>query len=233
MAPIVAACFNVLVSLVLPVGMVVWLAIRRRKLLLPYAFGALTFFISQILLRLPLLQLVNSSLWFQTASIVSPVIVSLTVGLSAGVFEEVGRYTTMRLMKKRRTLTDAVIFGLGHGGIEAVLLVGINNLGLLVAYPDQLLSIAPGMVVLAGIERVFAVMLHVGLSVMVMQAVEQRKLLLILLAIVIHGIIDGLLGVLQLSGWSIYAIELYVALCSLGLLAYTIFTIRRKKFDEQ
>ena len=232
MTSIVAACFNVLVSLVLPVGMVVWLAIRRRKLLLPYALGALTFFISQILLRLPLLQLVNSSLWFQTASIVSPVIVSLTVGLSAGVFEEVGRYTTMRLMKKRRTLTDAVIFGLGHGGIEAVLLVGINNL-LLVAYPDQLLSIAPGMVVLAGIERVFAVMLHVGLSVMVMQAVEQRKLLLILLAIVIHGIIDGLLGVLQLSGWSIYAIELYVALCSLGLLAYTIFTIRRKKFDEQ
>ena len=53
-------------------------------------------------------------------------------GLAAGLFEETGRYLTMRfLMKGKWTRENALMYGAGHGGLEAVLILGmasVNNL---------------------------------------------------------------------------------------------------------
>ena len=54
--------------------------------------------------------------------------------LLAGVFEEVGRYLAFRFLLKRYTnRRDAVTYGIGHGGIEAILVLGltaINNIAI-------------------------------------------------------------------------------------------------------
>ncbi|HEX7974960.1 MAG TPA: YhfC family glutamic-type intramembrane protease, partial [Anaerolineales bacterium] len=50
-------------------------------------------------------------------------------GLSAGVFEEVSRYLVLRFwVKDARSWRKGVLYGAGHGGMEAILL------GLLAAY---------------------------------------------------------------------------------------------------
>src|SRR5690625_2683858 len=53
--------------------------------------------------------------------------------LMAGVFEEVGRYIMMRFaLKKYRDWQDGLAFGIGHGGIESILILGLSNLTMII-----------------------------------------------------------------------------------------------------
>ena len=46
-------------------------------------------------------------------------------GLMAGVFEETGRYVSFKwFLKKETRIQDGLSYGIGHGGIEAMLIVG-------------------------------------------------------------------------------------------------------------
>lgn len=229
-------CFNILVALALPVAVLIWLAVRRRALVWPFLSGALTFIVTQMLLRVPLLSWLGTTAWFTAFTMVQPVVYSLLLGLSAGVFEECGRYAAMRFtLRGKQSWQAAVAFGLGHGGIEAVMVVGLNNVALLaasIAAPGFYPLPAAGEVFMAGTERLFTLLAHVGWSVMVMRAVQRSKPGWLGLAVLLHGLVDGLIGILQMAGLGIYGIEAYVALCGLGMLAYTIVTIRREALHE-
>lgn len=52
--------------------------------------------------------------------------------LAAGLFEETGRLVAMKFfMKKNLDKGNALMYGVGHGGVEAILLVGltyVNNI---------------------------------------------------------------------------------------------------------
>ena len=65
-------------------------------------------------------------------ALVQPIIYSLYGGLMAGIFEETGRYFSFKwFLKKENRIQDGVSYGIGHGGIEAMLIVGttyLNNL---------------------------------------------------------------------------------------------------------
>ena len=95
--------------------------------------------------------------------------------LTAGLFEETGRWLGYRfLIKKERSWRVGVMYGLGHGGIESILLIGINMAVLLVLYvalargiqlplPKDKLDVivrvvsglTPGQTLAGGIERLF------------------------------------------------------------------------------
>ena len=50
-------------------------------------------------------------------------------GLAAGLFEETGRLAAMGLcMKKRLDKQNAIMYGIGHGGIEAILIAGLSGI---------------------------------------------------------------------------------------------------------
>lgn len=51
---------------------------------------------------------------------------------------------------------------------------------------------------LGGIERIFAMVLHVGLSFIVLQAVVQKKFRYVVYAILIHGTVNALAGIISL-----------------------------------
>lgn len=54
-------------------------------------------------------------------------------GLMAGLFEETGRLVMMKyVLKKYSDWKDGLSFGLGHGGFEAAVLVGISSISSLV-----------------------------------------------------------------------------------------------------
>ena len=50
------AYFTLFVSIFLPLAALVYFLIKRRRLVLPYVIGALTFTVFQLLTRIPLMQ---------------------------------------------------------------------------------------------------------------------------------------------------------------------------------
>jgi uncharacterized membrane protein YhfC len=180
-----------------------------------WGWGALTFTASQVLLRIPLLAVVTIALqgMFQdmnpdTAFWINLVVLSLT----AGLFEEIGRYLVMRfLAKKVRDGKEGLMFGAGHGGIEAILLVGASaavNLALLTGgdtilaqvqgalQPDQLelfrgqiealRTMAWWMPLLAVWERVLAITFHISASLLVLYGVLRGEAKWMWLSVLYH-----------------------------------------------
>lgn len=139
--------------------------------------------------------------------------------LAAGIFEETGRYLAFRFVLKREKKEEsAVAFGIGHGGIESILIVGIpmainlavavsiNSLGGLEAYVAQVpeavqeatrtafgafLITPPADFLIGGIERIAAITLHISLSVLVFQAAKKKgRLWMYPLAIILHALFN-------------------------------------------
>lgn len=50
--------------------------------------------------------------------------------LAAGIFEEIPRYYVLKIMDKKKSLGtyDALQYGLGHGGFEMTILVGLTGI---------------------------------------------------------------------------------------------------------
>jgi uncharacterized membrane protein YhfC len=194
-----------------------------------FLFGAAIFFVFQLLTRVPALQLLQP--------IVAPYLRTSDVllwtwfvfqALSAGVFEEVGRYVGYRVFMGRqdKTWSMAVMYGLGHGGLESMLLVGgtllvtlINLLAIRLGGPEsippdqrdvaaqqiQSLASQPVWVPLLGAwERLWTVPIQVAFSVLVLQAFRRHNLAWLWLAIAAHALVDLIsVGLSQLLGPSI------------------------------
>ena len=114
------------------------------------------------------------------------------------------------------------LFGAGHGGIEAVLIVGIPVISLLFS---QTVIQNGDSYYFGGIERIFAMVLHVGLSFIVLQAVVQ-KFRYVVYAILIHGAANAIAGIISLyvpgkSG--IIISEISIAICALLVLVIVSF----------
>ena len=136
----------------------------------------------------------------------SPIIYALYGGLMAGIFEETGRLFGFGvLLKKQKDKNISIGYGIGHGGIECIITLGSayllysivvcgGSLGDASADAQALQtieSIQTSIIPLAIIERISAIMLHIGLSVFVFKAVrEKKKFYYYILAILIHAICD-------------------------------------------
>lgn len=231
MLSMVAGYWNVLVALVLPIAALVYFLVRRRKLVMPFLAGVLTFLVFQVFTRLPLLQVVlpNSTayLLFRTNHTVAYI---LLLCLSAGVFEECGRYIVMRLlMKNNHTLADGIAFGIGHGGTEAVLIVGVNALYRVLYQPFVLQAISPLSVALPGIERLLTMVGHVGLSVLVLQGVRRKKPLYLLVAVALHTALNAAaVLILQYTGNALLS-ELVVFGFAVAAVVYMLIVAKKER----
>ncbi|MFO0552509.1 MAG: YhfC family glutamic-type intramembrane protease [Polyangiaceae bacterium] len=140
---------------------------------------------------------------------------SVAVGLSAGLCEELARFVSMRqLLPEHRSARDGFAFGLGHGGVEAAifgLLASAGPLNYVIFHfvPPTVLGVpaaqvgavygaaasywqAPSWVLVsAGVERLSAMSFHVFASLLVMHAVARKNPVFLLLAILLHAATDG------------------------------------------
>lgn len=135
-------------------------------------------------------------------------------GLAAGLFEETGRYVAMKFfMKGRLAKQEAIMYGVGHGGIEAILLGGmaclsnlltsvVINSGILEkmlpagdaraqAAISQLTGLPAWQFLLVGMERCSAVVLHIVLSYLVYLGVKNKKIQFYILAVLVHFLMDA------------------------------------------
>ena len=138
----------------------------------------------------------------------------------AALFEETARLIFFKWLEKKRTLedSDALAYGLGHGGLE-LLYLGMGSLiSLLILFsllessnPDlanllpkntleTVQSLSGWQVYLLGVERVLALVMQIGLSFWVFQAVRQKKWIYLVAAYGLHALFD-LAPSLSQVGW--------------------------------
>lgn len=219
--------FCVICALALPLGVAVLLGIRRRRLVKPMLLGGVCFLVFQVLTRMPLIQFALPQVpWFAVMSAVNPLAYVLLLGVTAALFEEGGRYIVMKwLMRDRRDALSGAAFGLGHGGMEAVLLVGINAFALLFV-PS---AASEGEFFASGLERLFAMTMHVGWSVLVMKSVREGRFLLLLWAFLGHAALDAVAVLALTVGLNMWIIEGSLGICALGMLAYIVKELKGER----
>ena len=246
-----AMVFTALVALLLPIVLVVVLYIKKRISLLAVLVGALVFVVFQLLTRIPLLNMLATTPFYQAMS-QNLLALALFLGLTAGLFESVGRYVAFRFfLKSRLQIKNGVAYGLGHGGIEAILLVGVaylNNLVVSVMInTGQFQAVAPTLgaraeavrtaltdtsatlFLVPGLERMLTLIIQVALSLVVLFAVRDRKPLYLLYAILLHALVDAPLVLLSSLPNPILWSELWVFLMAL---AGAVFILRVwKKYE--
>ena len=149
--------------------------------------------------------------------------------LAAGVFEETGRFIAYKaFMKNHRSAQNAVMMGLGHGGFEAMALLGagllsnalvavnVNAVGLDVFVEQatmgnaelaetvrlQIDAIAQsgfGSIALGLFERMIAMAFHVCMSVIVYKSAQKGKFILFPAAILLHALLDSVAVMYQVG----------------------------------
>jgi len=221
-ASVVAIAFVILYPLVLAI-----IANRRLKVSWKYfAYGALIFFVFQLITRVPLVMVIQHAITPQLQASTTLLYTWLAIlALTAGLFEEVGRYVAFRWLMRHeeKTWSKAVMYGLGHGGLESILLVGglailsliniivISNIGLdsipvaqraQVAQQLAAISAQPAWFPLLGAwERLWTIPIQVALSVLVLQVFRRNNIGWLWLAILAHAVVDGVsVGVIQVLG---------------------------------
>ena len=227
---VVCFVFTLCITGIFPAVMLIGLLAGRRRYLKSYFAGLATFLVFQILLRVPILNRMSSMGWQSILFLKSPWLYALFLGFTAALFEEGGRFLTMKLfIKKERGAWEDVVFGVGHWAMEALYIIGINAVYTLFMNPG-LIAVMGSNFFIGGLERLFVLPVHVAFSVMVMQAVRERKYFWLVLAVFLHAAVDAYC-VLAQTVWGMGIVEIEGSIAAIGILLfiYIIITKRGRK----
>ena len=244
------------------VGLAVALAFcvrRRYPSWKPYRWGALCFILSQVF-HIPFNALVLNPCfvalgWNMSEERGLPLLLmSLALGLSAGVFEETSRWFLYRTkFCNDQSYELALLMGAGHGGCEAILagwfaLMTLVGMAYLRAHPEALPSddqaetvkkvltdywaASAFVVLLAPVERIFAMTFHLSASVLVWQSFAQNSAWYFVAAVAFHAALDTTAVYLLISK-GIIAVELVLLLTAFPLSLYILNYYRRRNQSTQ
>jgi uncharacterized membrane protein YhfC len=235
----VAHILNFAIMIALPLALGAWMKRRFALSWVLFGWGALTFLASQAL-HIPFNQFLLAP-WVTglgfPGSASGLVIGSLLLGLSAGVFEELARYLFLRRWaRSARSWQSGLLYGAGHGGVEAVLLGLLALIGFVqavalrqadlaqvldpgdVALAQQQLqaywTMPPAVALLGAVERVFALVVQMSAALMVVAAVVREQKRWLLAAILWHAFVDAL-AVYLLQRVGVFPTELALSLLAL------------------
>ena len=194
---------------------------------------------------------------FITGSTIAYVLYGITM---AGVFEECGRHIVLKyIMKKNRTRENAVLYGIGHGGIEilgVILPSIITCLVVAVMFTNGPIDVALaslditeetaamalptvkaaaafdyGMMAMNVIERLFAMVLHISLTVIVFYGVVNARKGCLPLAILFHMLMDTFAALYQRGVVSLWSVEVWAAFWAV-VSAFTAVRLYRKMAEK-
>ncbi|GMQ78962.1 MAG: hypothetical protein BMS9Abin02_1511 [Anaerolineae bacterium] len=204
----------VILIILFPIGLAI---LTRRKWGAPWIYfcaGILTFVIAQ-LIHLPLNRLlVKVGVLPDTLPEGSDLIIAaLILGLTAALSEELIRAAGYFLLKKARGFGDGILLGLGHGGVEAMMVAVILAAGVSSFWYSQNIDLLPEAVsgeqfavlieavetakenpliaIVPFIERVIALGYQVIFSILVLFAFKVGKWWYVLIAIIYHMLVNS------------------------------------------
>ncbi len=224
---------NGFLMIAIPISLTIYLTRKFKRGWRLFWIGAATFTFSQVL-HIPFNSVLSPYLnHFDVIALplsFQNLIISVFLGLSAGIFEEISRYVMYRWWAKdARSWGTGLLAGAGHGGIEAIFL------GLLVLFGYFQMQIARGvdistlvtpdrvelakaqiqaywsapwyMTLLGAIERMFAIPLQLACSILVLQAFTRRRFYWVGVAIIFHALADGIVVYMSQIGFQPLVIE--------------------------
>ena len=143
-----------------------------------------------------------------------------------------------------------MLYGIGHGGAESILLAGLTcinslttsimlNAGTLeanlktvdeatreqaVAQIQQLVSTPAASFYMVGLERIFAIILQISFSLIMYQALKQGKKSFVFLAYALHFLVDALMSIAQ-NYLNLASVECFIAFLTavVGVITYVIW----------
>ena len=234
-----------LLCVLIPLAALIIYKKKNREIKAMNAFwGGLAFFVFAMvleqLLHMVMLPVVQNNIWLY----------AVYGAFAAGIFEETARFIVFKtIMKKDTDPRNSIMYGIGHGGIESVLVAGtglislaavgilVNTVGLdetlkLTGATDEatiavataqitaLQSQSIGMCFVSVFERCLAMVLHVAVSVWVFRAAKEKgKVWLYPAAILMHAAGDFPVALFQRGMLSIWTVYIIVAV----LVAITVF----------
>ena len=165
----------------------------------------------------------------------------------AGIFEECGRLIILKyILKKDRTRENAVIYGIGHGGIEiltvllpamilylaiavmfsqgdteaALKTLNITEETATAALPSVQAAAAfdYAMMAMNVMERLLAMLIHIGLTIVVYYGVVNAKKLCLPAAILLHMLADTFPALYQRGILPLWAVEIWIAFWTLMIM---------------
>lgn len=255
-ASLIGMFFSMVLSIGTPIALLVFLKKKCKADITSFFIGAGTFLLFAMVLEQGLHYVVTrltgnllyENLWLK----------ALYGGLAAGVFEETGRLLAMKYgMKKRLSGKNALMYGAGHGGIEAILIVGLGYISSLVTSfmlnsgqleaslkatvmdentlqttMTQLTTLATTpswQFYLAGIERLSAIGFHIAASYLVCLAIQNAARKWFFAAIFAHFLMDAL-AVIAAAFLPVLVVEILL-LVYVGAFGCLVWSLSPKKDD--
>lgn len=259
---ILCMIFSAIICFILPCFLFFYLKLKRKADFLPFFLGIATFILSALILEQllhmfvltgdnALSNFVNNTPWVYVLYSCS----------AAGLFEETGRYLSLSVLSdKYKRPENAVAFGLGHGGMEAIIAGGISILSVLILSTtlnsmgqDAYLALLPAdsretikpmlenlyatpsyYYLITGIERIFATLFHVCMSVLVYTATTQKQLkYLYPMAILLHTLLNVPAALYQKQVFTnVFLVEGYIIIFTLCVAVYTYRLVSQLKKKE-
>ena len=253
MFDVIIRSLNALLMIAMPLALGVYLYRRLGAEWRLFGIGAVTFIVSQVF-HIPFNAWVLNPL-IEHLGIAMDVpaqlaVVALLLGLSAGVFEETARYIAYRsqLKKKRdRTWNSGLMFGAGHGGVEAIVLgiiviygfiklFALKDANLEALIPLDQLEVARAQIdlfwsapwyaaILGAVERAATLCFHMSAAVLVLQAFRRKNIVWLFVAIGWHTVLDAV-AVFASQTWSIYLTEALIVVA--GVISVGIIFLLRE-----
>ena len=244
-------------SLALPIlALVIWKK-KEGTELRPAWIGAAAYFVFGMVLE----QLINAAVLGTGSSAVStfllghPWLYAVYGGLSAGILEETARFLVYRTMLKDSVgRENAVTFGIGFGGLECIMVLGLtvlstlmmsisfNNMGaeafaaqyanseyqIVLETIAEINAISPLAGVMNCVERAAVFALQIELSVLMFGVVRSQKFWLYPVSILLHSVVGFLAALYQTNVLtSVYLLEVLLV-----VYAVAVFFLARKVYCE-
>ena len=240
---ILSMVVTVLISIGLPIILAIYMYRKYRAKMKAVLVGALMFIIFQGVLRIPLMTYIQTKGFYKDFAGRHMVITMLIIALTAALFETAGRYIGLKfLLKNDLEWKNGIAYGIGHGGIEAVMLVGISyaaNLVLSILINthnvsslmySQLIETRSDLFLAAGVERLVTIIFHIALSLIVLYAIMYRKKIYVLLCIALHTFVDFSAIFLSAKKVPVWGIE--GCLVVIGILSLIYIIKSREIFND-
>lgn len=246
--------FSLVVSVIGPLLLLAWVRKKYSASMLSFFVGMIAFYLAVMVLETPinsyLLTLNPTTSKFLTSN---PIVFALFGGLMAGLFEETARLISFKFFLKKQTrIQDGLAYGIGHGGIEAILLVAMTNLNNIIIgnlinqqalqtlglpqeletmITTQLVQTPSVMFYVGGIERLLTLVVHIALSLIVFKAVKERRYAYYGLAILLHMMLNIPAALYQYGILNVWLVEAYVLVFAIGSVAYIVKSIKANPSD--
>lgn len=244
-----AMALSALIGLAVPLALYIILR-KKGANHLPFWIGCITFVLFALVLeqlmyaaiaKLPLWLTIQNNIWTY----------GIAAGFFAGLFEETGRFVAFKtiLRKKRSKDVNGLMYGAGHGGIEAVILLSANMIANLIfslqfnagaasslgnsSAAQSLIATPSWMFLVGAVERISAVTIQISFSVLVWFAAKDgKRFWLYPLAILLHLIVDAVAVICLRLGVNVWSIEGVVIVMAVAFVLLAVLVWKKNHKPE-